>query len=158
MPGRDGILRHYEGLGVPEKDQFGSVLTVLTIVRDTTAEFEATERLRASEARLRESEARFSAAFQASPAFLGIMRMSDEKYVLANDAYLNWLGYSREEVLETHALRPSLADAASMASICSRIATMRGSPSTPRVRSGETSIASPISTTAPNAGSLVKPA
>ena len=25
--------------------------------------------------------------------------MSDEKYVLANDAYVNWLGYSREEVL-----------------------------------------------------------
>ncbi len=53
----------------------------------------------ASEARLRESEARFSAAFQASPAFIGIIRLSDEKYVLANDAYLNWLGYPREEIL-----------------------------------------------------------
>ena len=25
--------------------------------------------------------------------------MSDGKYVLANDAFLNWLGYAREEVL-----------------------------------------------------------
>jgi PAS domain S-box-containing protein len=57
-----------------------------------------TERKRA-QAALAESEARFGAAFQASPAFLGILRMSDEKYVLANDAYLNWMGYSREEVL-----------------------------------------------------------
>jgi hypothetical protein len=48
------------------------------------------------EARLRESEARFSAAFQGSPAFLGILRMDDEKYVLANDSYLNWLGYPLE--------------------------------------------------------------
>ncbi len=57
-----------------------------------------TERQQA-QAALAESEARFSAAFQASPAFIGILRMSDEKYVLANDAYLNWLGYPREEVL-----------------------------------------------------------
>jgi PAS domain S-box-containing protein len=57
-----------------------------------------TERTRA-QAALAESEARFGAAFQASPAFLGILRMSDEKYVLANDAYLNWLGYPLEEVL-----------------------------------------------------------
>ncbi|MFO1477422.1 MAG: PAS domain S-box protein [Verrucomicrobiota bacterium] len=57
-----------------------------------------TERTRARAA-LAESEERFSAAFQASPAFISILRASDEKYVLANDAYIHWLGYSREEVL-----------------------------------------------------------
>jgi len=57
-----------------------------------------TERTRARAA-LAESEARFSAAFQASPAFISILRASDEKYVLANDAYINWLGYSQEEIL-----------------------------------------------------------
>ncbi len=56
------------------------------------------ERKRA-QAALAESEARFSAAFQASPALIGIMRVSDGQYVLANEAYLQWLGYSREEVL-----------------------------------------------------------
>jgi PAS domain S-box-containing protein len=59
----------------------------------------AEEDLKASEARLRESEARFSAAFQASPVFISIMRMSDEKYVLANDALLSWMLTPREEVL-----------------------------------------------------------
>lgn len=56
------------------------------------------ERLRAQSA-LAESEARFSAAFQASPVFTSIIRMSDEKFVLANDALVNWLGCPREEVL-----------------------------------------------------------
>ena len=45
------------------------------------------------------SEARFSVAFQASPIFIGIFRSSDEKYILANDALVNWLGYARDEVL-----------------------------------------------------------
>jgi PAS domain S-box-containing protein len=57
-----------------------------------------TERQRA-QAALAESEARFSAAFYASPALIGILRVSDGKYVLANDAHLNWLGYPREQVL-----------------------------------------------------------
>jgi PAS domain S-box-containing protein len=52
-----------------------------------------------SEARLRESENRFSVAFQASPVFISIFRTTTERYVLANDALLNWLGCSRDEVL-----------------------------------------------------------
>jgi PAS domain S-box-containing protein len=48
---------------------------------------------------LAESEARFSVAFQASPSFISILRMSDGRYVLANDAFLNWLGCPREAVL-----------------------------------------------------------
>ncbi len=66
---------------------------------DITQRKRAEEGLRASETRLRESEARFSVAFQASPVFISILRVSDEKYVLANDALLSWLGYSREKVL-----------------------------------------------------------
>ena len=57
-----------------------------------------TERKQAQHA-LSESEARFSAAFQASPAFIGILRLNDGKYVLANDAFLNWLGCSPDEIL-----------------------------------------------------------
>ncbi len=56
------------------------------------------ERKRAQTA-LAESEARFSVAFQASPVFISILNMSDGKYVLANDAFVNWLGLPREQVL-----------------------------------------------------------
>jgi PAS domain S-box-containing protein len=56
------------------------------------------ERKRAQTA-LAESEARFSVAFQASPVFISILRMSDGRYVLANDAFVNWLSCPREEVI-----------------------------------------------------------
>jgi PAS domain S-box-containing protein len=72
---------------------------MLSMALDITERNQADVELRASETRLRESEARFSVAFHASPALIGILRMTDGKYVLANDAHLNWLGYPREEVL-----------------------------------------------------------
>ena len=56
------------------------------------------ERKRAQNA-LMESEARFSAAFQASPIIIGVLNMSDGKFVLVNDALVNWLGCSRDEAL-----------------------------------------------------------
>src|SRR6516225_2272425 len=55
--------------------------------------------LRESEARLRESEERFSKAFRASPALMTISRLSDEKYVEANDAFVRWYGLRREDIL-----------------------------------------------------------
>ena len=48
---------------------------------------------------MRESEARFSAAFHASPIVTAIFRASDTRIVLVNDAFLNWTGYSRDEVI-----------------------------------------------------------
>jgi PAS domain S-box-containing protein len=76
---------------------------ILSTAVDITQRKRAEEELRASEARLRESEARFSVAFEASPMFINILRLSDGKYVWANDAFVNRLGYSRTEVLD----RPS---------------------------------------------------
>ncbi|MCI0746353.1 MAG: PAS domain S-box protein, partial [Verrucomicrobia subdivision 3 bacterium] len=72
---------------------------MLSMVVDITQRKRAEEDLRASEARLRESEARFSAAFHASPVITAIARASDGTFVLANDAFLNWAGYERDEVL-----------------------------------------------------------
>jgi PAS domain S-box-containing protein len=82
-----------------EMIQINQVTHILAMGIDITARKQAEEASSASEARLRESEARFSAAFRASPAFLGVLRLSDAKYVLANEAYLNWMGYAQNEVL-----------------------------------------------------------
>jgi PAS domain S-box-containing protein len=72
------------------------VLTTLGSIADSVAL--GIERKR-SQIALAESEARFSVAFQASPVFICILTTGDGCYVLANDAFLNWLGCPREEVL-----------------------------------------------------------
>ena len=79
--------------------QLNHVPHTLSMGVDITERKRAEGELRASEARLRESEARFSAAFNSGPTVTAISRASDGKFVLANDAFLNWSGYSREEVL-----------------------------------------------------------
>jgi PAS domain S-box-containing protein len=86
-----GVLAMFSRRTLPD-----DVLKTLGSVADSLAL--GIERKRGQNA-LSESEARFSAAFQASPVFISIFRRSDEKYVLANDALLNWLGCSRDEVL-----------------------------------------------------------
>lgn len=69
-------------------------------LRKEVAEHRVTESaLRSSEARLRESQERFSKAFRASPVFASIARMSDGKFIEVNEAFLQTCGYTREEVI-----------------------------------------------------------
>jgi PAS domain S-box-containing protein len=53
---------------------------------------------------LRETEARFSKAFHASPAFMSIARLSDGQFIEVNDAFLEVTGWSREEVIGSTSL------------------------------------------------------
>jgi PAS domain S-box-containing protein len=94
---RDG--RHFIMLASADLIYLNDVPHMLFMAVDVTEQKQTEAESRASEARLRESEARFSAAFHASPALIGILRLSDGRYVLANDAHLNWLGYDRKDVL-----------------------------------------------------------
>jgi PAS domain S-box-containing protein len=52
-----------------------------------------------SEHLLRESEERFSKAFRASPVNITILRLSDKKFIEANDAFVRWFGLSRDRIL-----------------------------------------------------------
>jgi PAS domain S-box-containing protein len=79
--------------------QWSGRQVIQALINDISERRKAEIEVRTSEARLRESEARFSAAFNAGPTITAISRASDGKFVLANDAFLHWAGYSREEVL-----------------------------------------------------------
>ena len=96
---RNRAGRPFTMLMSSEVIQLNHVPHMFSMALDITERHQSEAELRASEARLRESEARFSVAFQASPIFINILRMSDRKYVWANDAFVNRLGYPREEVL-----------------------------------------------------------
>jgi PAS domain S-box-containing protein len=93
---RDGRTIHViVARDISERKKAESELLELNNSEHERAEAE----LRASETRLRESEARFSAAFHSSPIITAVSRASDAKFVLANDAFLHWAGYSSDEVL-----------------------------------------------------------
>jgi PAS domain S-box-containing protein len=72
---------------------------LLFMMIDISERKKAEAEVQASEARLRESEARFSAAFHSSPIITGVCRASDRQFVLVNDASLEWAGYRREEAI-----------------------------------------------------------
>ncbi len=72
--------------------QLGGRQLLQAVCNDITVRKRAEEELRKSEARLRESEARFSTAFRASPVNITISRLSDAKFIEANDAFVRWFG------------------------------------------------------------------
>ncbi len=60
---------------------------------------ERTAQLESHIFQLKESEERFQKAFQASAGGIAITRLADGKYLDVNDAFLNMMGYTKEEVI-----------------------------------------------------------
>jgi PAS domain S-box-containing protein len=94
-------IRHKDGrrvellaTGMPV-EAGGRTLGVLGMARDVT------EQKRAERA-VRESEERFAKAFNASPAAKTITRASDRLVIDVNTAFVEMLGYARDEVIGRH--------------------------------------------------------
>jgi PAS domain S-box-containing protein len=79
--------------------QLGGRQLIQAVCNDITVRKRAEEELRRSEARLRESEARFSIAFRASPVLVTISRLSDARFIEANDAFVRWIGLSHDKIV-----------------------------------------------------------
>ncbi|MBV9489038.1 MAG: PAS domain S-box protein [Verrucomicrobia bacterium] len=79
--------------------QLGGRQLLQAVCNDITERKRAEAELRESEARLRESEARFSTAFRASPLNITILRLSDARFVEANEAFVRWFGLARDQLL-----------------------------------------------------------
>jgi PAS domain S-box-containing protein len=99
-----GVLRH-EHVGPPrewspeEIDFVSALASVVSLALEESNRAHAEHLLRESQARLRESEARFSRAFRASPALMTISRLSDEKYIEVNEAFVRWYGLQRDNII-----------------------------------------------------------
>jgi PAS domain S-box-containing protein len=98
------IVLHRDGTEIPIEVfltpiQLGGRQLIQAVCIDITVRKRSEEELRQSEARLRESEARFSVAFRASPLLVTISRLSDAKFIEANDAFVRWIGVSRDQIV-----------------------------------------------------------
>jgi two-component system cell cycle sensor histidine kinase/response regulator CckA len=88
----DGQIRNMFSLGKVRRDHEGRVIEVVVTTQDVT------ERKEAEDA-LRKSEERFSKAFRNSPLAITISTEADGRYVDVNDAFLELLGYKREDII-----------------------------------------------------------
>ena len=93
----EGVTRWVSAAALTQRDAAGNVTGYLGTV------FDITERKQA-EATLRKSEERFAKAFHASPVGICITSVAEGRFVDANEAFLQSVGFSREEVIGRTAL------------------------------------------------------
>ena len=89
---RTAACAGWKDAGRPFYSEKGEVVRLYGIGIDITERKE-------SEARLRESEERFSKAFKASPLVLTISSLSTGELIEVNETFVNATGYSREEAI-----------------------------------------------------------
>ena len=92
-----GVLCH-EHIGPPRDWSAEEIDFVSALASMVSLALEESSRAH-SEHLLRESEERFSKAFDSSPVIITILRLSDKKFIEANDALVRWFGLSRDRIL-----------------------------------------------------------
>jgi len=115
-------------------DEHGQILGTLSSGEDVT------ERRKAEDA-LRQSEERFSKAFNASPDIVIITNLEDGKYIEVNDSFVNITGYKREELIghtvDEFDLWINPEDAEKMMQLINQDGQFRNEEFNFRMRSGE---------------------
>ena len=91
-PSQGGSLRQLHALLVPVRDTDGHVQGVAGFVRDITEQ-------KCAVAALRESEARFTKIFHASPEAIVVTELTTGRVMEVNDTFLRLLGLTREQVI-----------------------------------------------------------
>lgn len=75
------------------------ITSALDVTEQKRAEALLEQRVAERTAALRESKQRFAIFFAKSPIPMGVLRLSDDRYVNANSALLELFGYSREDII-----------------------------------------------------------
>lgn len=75
------------------------VACILSVVRDISAAKAGEEQLASAQRALAASEARYRTVFQTSLDSISISRVSDGRYIDCNQAFLDVMGFTREEVI-----------------------------------------------------------
>ncbi|QOL49063.1 PAS domain S-box protein [Massilia litorea] len=88
----DGSYMHIHDRAYIIRDEDGNPTRAIGAMMDVTQRKEA-------EARLRQSESRFSEVFNLSPVAITVTRVADGGFLDVNDALLQMLGYERHEVI-----------------------------------------------------------
>jgi PAS domain S-box-containing protein len=102
----------------------GLALQTAQLEKDSKATLMEFERLVAERTELlRQSEAKFSKAFQASPAAITIASLPDGRWIEINEALTKMTGFSREEVIGKTSAELGLVDAVARAKILEAIRT-----------------------------------
>jgi PAS domain S-box-containing protein len=79
--------------------EWGGRQVIQAAINDISERKRAETELHDSQLRLRESEARFSTAFQASPVITTIARLRDARFVEVNEAFLKLNGLKRDQII-----------------------------------------------------------
>ncbi|HEV2172778.1 MAG TPA: PAS domain S-box protein, partial [Nitrospira sp.] len=105
---KDGSLTWVKCNSSVQRDGEGRALHLVTFVEDINARKAAEQRLLETQEELRSSEARYRTVFQASLDGMAISRLSDGRYVDVNQAFLDILGFARDEVIGSRSLELGL--------------------------------------------------
>jgi diguanylate cyclase (GGDEF)-like protein/PAS domain S-box-containing protein len=96
---RDGSLVWVKITVSTQRDAAGRALHYITVVEDINDRKLAEDRLATAQEALEESETRYRTAFQTSLDGIAISHLGDGRYIDANKAFLDIVGYEREEVI-----------------------------------------------------------